>query len=50
MLKYVLFLLLFVPAESFAFTTGQNATLVIGHDDFDTGGTIHDTVSSSVLY
>jgi secreted PhoX family phosphatase len=50
MLKYFLLLLLFVPAESFAFTTGQNATLVIGHDDFDTGGTIHDNATSDVLY
>lgn len=50
MLKYFLLLLLFIPAESFAFTTGQNATLVIGHDDFDTGGTIHDNATSSVLY
>ncbi len=50
MLKYFLLLLLFVPAESFAFTTGQNATLVIGHNDFDTGGTIHDNATSDILY
>lgn len=50
MLKYFLLLLLFIPASSFAFTTGQNATLVIGHDDFDTGGTIHDNATSNVLY
>jgi sugar lactone lactonase YvrE len=50
MLKYFLLLLLFVPAESFAFTTGQNATLVIGHDDFDTGGTIHDNATLDNLY
>lgn len=50
MLKYFLLLLIFVPAESFAFTTGQNATLVIGHDDFDTGGTIHDNATAGVLY
>lgn len=50
MLKYFLLLLLFAPAESFAFTTGQNATLVIGHDDFDTGGTIHDNATSDALY
>lgn len=50
MLKYFLLLLLFIPAESFAFTTDQNATLVIGHDDFDTGGTIHDNATSNVLY
>lgn len=50
MLKYFLLLLIFVPAESFAFTTGQNATLVIGHNDFDTGGTIHDNATAGVLY
>ena len=50
MLKYFLLLLLFIPAESFAFITDQNATLVIGHDDFDTGGTIHDNATSDVLY
>jgi secreted PhoX family phosphatase len=50
MLKYFLLLLLFVPAESFAFTTGQNATLVIGHNNFDTGGTIHDNATSDILY
>lgn len=50
MLKYFLLLLLFVPVQSFAFTTGQNATLVIGHDNFDTGGTIHDNPTSGVLY
>lgn len=50
MLKYTLLLLFFVPAQSFAFTSGQNATLVIGHNDFDTGGTIHDSVTANVLY
>lgn len=50
MLKYFLLLLIFVPAESFAFTTGQNATLVIGHNDFDTGGTIHDNATAGALY
>ncbi|MDE1763553.1 MAG: NHL repeat-containing protein [Thaumarchaeota archaeon] len=50
MLKYILLLLFFVPVQSFAFTSGQNATLVIGHNDFDTGGTIHDNAAASVLY
>jgi secreted PhoX family phosphatase len=50
MLKYLLFILLLVPAESFAFTTGQNATLVIGHDDLETGGTIHDNATSATFY
>lgn len=50
MLKYILLFLLFIPLQSFAFTTGQNATLVIGHNDFDTGGTIHDTPTGHVLY
>src|SRR5579863_10346851 len=49
MLKYLLFLL-FIPVQSFAFTAGQNATLVIGHGDFDTGGTIHDNATSDTLY
>ncbi|MDE1830526.1 MAG: NHL repeat-containing protein, partial [Thaumarchaeota archaeon] len=50
MLKYTLLLLFFVPSASFAFTTGQNATLVIGHSDFNTGGTIHDATSANALY
>lgn len=50
MLKYIILLLFVVPAESFAFTTGQNATLVIGHDDFTMGGTIHDNATSATLY
>ena len=50
MLKYLILLLLVVPVESFAFVTGQNATLVIGHDDFNTGGTIHDNATSTSLY
>lgn len=50
MIKYALLFLLFIPMQALAFTTGQNATLVIGHSDFDTGGTIHDTPSVSTLY
>ncbi|MGI0047170.1 MAG: NHL repeat-containing protein [Nitrosotalea sp.] len=50
MLKYFLLLLLFVPIQSFAFVTGQNATLVIGHDDFDTGGMMHGNASSDAIY
>ncbi len=50
MLRYLLLILLFIPAQSFAFTTGQNATLVIGHTDFNAGGTIHDNATSNVLY
>jgi len=48
--KYVLLLLLFVPIQALAFTTGQNATLVLGHSDFDSGGTIHGNATSSILY
>ncbi|HJT09898.1 MAG TPA: hypothetical protein VJ771_03865 [Candidatus Nitrosotalea sp.] len=48
--KYAFLLLLFIPMQALAFTTGQNATLVIGHSDFNTGGTIHDNASASTLY
>lgn len=50
MLRYLLLLLFLVPVQSSAFVSGQNATLVIGHPDFDDGGTIHDNASASVLY
>ncbi len=43
MIKYALLLLFFITTQALAFTTGQNATLVIGHSDFVTGGTIHVT-------
>lgn len=47
---YLVLLLLFVPSASYGFTMGQNATLVIGHDDFNAGGTIHAAVSGHTLY
>ncbi|MDE1861603.1 MAG: NHL repeat-containing protein [Thaumarchaeota archaeon] len=50
MLRYVLLALLLVPAQSFAFTSGQNATLVIGHTHFSSGGTIHGNPSPNTLY
>jgi sugar lactone lactonase YvrE len=49
-LKYIILFLLIIPAESFAFTTGQNATIVLGHEDFNTGGTIHGDPSANTLY
>lgn len=50
MLRYLLFLAVLVPVPAFAFETGQNATVVIGHGDFDSGGTIHDSPTSGTLY
>jgi secreted PhoX family phosphatase len=49
-MKYLLLILLFLPAQAFAFTTGQNATTVIGHTDFDIVGTIHSNTTASTLY
>ncbi len=49
-LKYILLILLLVPLQSFAFTTGQNATLVLGRTNFNAGGTIHDSPSGHALY
>ena len=50
MLRYVLLMLVLVPSQSFAFETGQNASLVLGHGDFESGGTIHDSATSGTLY
>lgn len=50
MLKYALVLLFMIPSAGYAFTSGQNATVVMGHTDFEAGGTVHDTPSDRVLY
>jgi len=49
-LKYLVLLLFLVPAQSFAFETGQSASIVIGHGDLATGGTVHDSPTSGTLY
>ena len=49
-MKYFLIILLFLPLQAFAFTTGQNATTVIGHTDFETIGTIHGNTTGDTLY
>ena len=49
-LKYTLVILFFIPSLSYAFTTGQNATIVLGHATFDAGGAIHNNPSAHSLY
>lgn len=49
-MRYVLLALLFVPLQSYAFADMENATLVIGHDNFNAWGTIPGTPSKHALY
>jgi|SRR5579885_452397 sugar lactone lactonase YvrE len=49
-MKYLLLISLLLPAQAYAFTTGQNATTVIGHTDFFTVGTIHSDTTRNTLY